>query len=79
MLIATMHDALPVVGYTVLIAAAAAALVWGGWALVRARRLVWLGVVLLVASVPVWAITLLGALFALAIGDCPPDAYECPF
>jgi hypothetical protein len=88
MLIATMHDALPILGYAGLIILGAALLDLGAVWTVRSaavqRRLPAFGrfgiaAVLAVASLPVWAYGLFFALFGWAAADCPPDAYECPF
>jgi hypothetical protein len=85
MMIATMHDAMPVFGYALGAGVIAALLLAGAWLTFRAREKlprggrIAIAAVLAVVSVPAWAVTGLLVLFALAIGDCPPDAYECPF
>jgi hypothetical protein len=79
MMLATVSTAMPVFTFAALVAAAATALVAGGVFMVRRKRHVWLAVVMLVLCAPIYLVSAVSVLFALAIADCPPDAYECPF
>ena len=88
MMIATMHDALPIYGYAALGALAALVLAAAAWWTARGtaprQKLptggrIAITVALAIASLPAWAFTGLAVLFGLAVADCPPDAYECPF
>jgi uncharacterized membrane protein len=87
MMIATVHDALPIYGDAALAALAGVLLLAAAWWTARARapreKLPVLGRIaitsaLVVASLPAWAFAGLALLFALATADCAPDAYECP-
>ena len=86
MMIATMHDALPIYGYAALSGLAALLLVAGAWWIwhgdeLRGRpsglRLA-TAVVVAIASLPAWVFTVLAVLFGLATAGCAPDSYECP-
>jgi ABC-type dipeptide/oligopeptide/nickel transport system permease component len=87
MMFATMHDALPAFGFGALILVGAVLLDFAGVWFLRATGAhrfqkttrVGAGSTLILLSVPVWAFGLFCVLIAMAIGDCPPDAYECPF
>jgi hypothetical protein len=87
MLIATMHDALPLFGLGGLLIAGAVLLDLGAVWMIRAaavrRRVPPLGrlgvaAVLALGSLPVWAYGLFAALIGWAAVGCAPDAYECP-
>jgi hypothetical protein len=79
MMLATVSTAMPAFGFAALVAAAAIGLFAGGVVLIGRRRLVPLAVILLALSVPAFGVSGVSGLLGLAIADCPPDAYECPF
>jgi hypothetical protein len=87
MMLATMHDAIPFIGITVLaliVASAPGALGWlilgGDFAQLRMTRRARIvtGVLIGVASVPLYAVAAFIGLIAYAALGCPPYAYECP-
>jgi hypothetical protein len=88
MMIATMHDALPLFGFAGLILGGAAfvvaAAVWVLRAAAPRQRLPRAGrfavaAALAVVSVPGWVYGGFFALIGWATVGCSPDAYECPF
>jgi hypothetical protein len=83
MMLATLHNALPLYGLAALLLAGAILLTFGSWWILRggrrgAGRVVG-ALVLAFASVPAWGYGLFVALIGWAATGCAPDAYECPF